>query len=93
MSPNRLLLSYALRYPGWIVLNIILGFSSALFNGVSTTLIVPLVLGFLGKETISLQGGPPIIENLLSPFSSGKKQSTFINGDSRCLSNYFEECD
>jgi subfamily B ATP-binding cassette protein MsbA len=78
MSPNRLLLSYALRYPGWIVLNIILGFSSALFNGVSTTLIVPLVLGFLGKETISLQGGPPIIEKLLSPFSSGQEGNQLL---------------
>ncbi len=68
MSPNQLLLSYALRYPGWILLTIFLGFSTALFNGVSTTLIVPFVLGFLGKEDISLQAGPPVIQKILSFF-------------------------
>src|SRR5919202_4194894 len=78
MSPNQLLLSYALRYPGWIVLDILLGFSSALFNGVNPTLIVPLVLGFLGKETISLKGGPPIIEKLLSLFGSGKEGNQLL---------------
>lgn len=70
MSPNQLLLSYALRYPGWIVLTVLLGFSSALFNGVSTTLIVPFVLGFLGKGDISLKAGPPLIQKALSFFDS-----------------------
>ena len=68
MSPNQLLLSYALRYPSWILLTIFLGFSTALFNGVSTTLIVPFVLGFLGKEDITLKAGPPVIQKLLSFF-------------------------
>jgi subfamily B ATP-binding cassette protein MsbA len=72
MSPNQLLLSYALRYPGWIVLTVLLGFSCALFNGVSTTLIVPLVLGFLGQENINLQEGPPIIRKTLALFSGGE---------------------
>lgn len=72
MSPNRLLLSYALRYPGWVVFAIFIGFSSALFNGVSTTLIVPLVLGFLGKEDITLSGGPPIIKKIFSIFDRGE---------------------
>ena len=72
MSPNQLLLSYALRYPGWIIFTIILGFSSALFNGVGITLIVPLVLGFLGQDTINLEGGPPIIQKTLSLFSSDR---------------------
>ncbi len=67
MSPNQLLLRYALRYPGWIILTIILGSSSALFNGVSTTLIVPLVLGFLGKQDINLKVGPPAIQSKLFP--------------------------
>jgi subfamily B ATP-binding cassette protein MsbA len=70
MSPNQLLFKYALRYPGWICLAILLGFSSALFNGVSTTLIVPVVLGFLGKGDIGLNGGPPIIQKILSLFDS-----------------------
>jgi subfamily B ATP-binding cassette protein MsbA len=72
MSPNQLLLSYALRYPGWIVLTVLLGFSCALFNGVSTTLIVPLVLGFLGQDNINLQEGPPIIRKTLSLFAGGE---------------------
>lgn len=78
MSPNRLLLSYALRYPGWIILTIVLGFSSALFNGVSVTLIVPLILGFLGKENISFQGLPPLINKVLSIFDTGGSNRLLI---------------
>lgn len=78
MSPNRLLLNYALRYPGWIALTIILGFSSALFNGVSITLIVPLILGFLGKENINLQGLPPLIHKVLSIFDTGGSNRLLI---------------
>jgi len=68
MSPNKLLLSYALRYPVWIILTIILGFSSAIFNGISTTLIVPLVIGFLNQESLELDAGPPLIRKILSVF-------------------------
>ncbi|HEY9666964.1 MAG TPA: ABC transporter ATP-binding protein [Coleofasciculaceae cyanobacterium] len=78
MSPNQLLLRYALRYPGWVVFAIIIGFSSALFNGVSTTLIVPLVLGFLGKEDITLSGGPPIIQKIFSLFDRGEGNYSLI---------------
>ncbi|NET58853.1 MAG: ABC transporter ATP-binding protein [Symploca sp. SIO2E6] len=70
MSPNKLLLSYALRYPAWIILTVILGFSSAIFNGISTTLIVPLVIGFLNQESLDLDAGPPLIRNILSLFSN-----------------------
>jgi subfamily B ATP-binding cassette protein MsbA len=51
---------------------VLLGFSCALFNGVSTTLIVPLVLGFLGQENINLQEGPPIIRKTLALFAGGE---------------------
>ena len=78
MSPNRLLLSYALRYPGWIALTIVLGFSSALFNGVSITLMVPLILGFLGKDNINLQGLPPLIHKMLSVFDTGDSNRLLI---------------
>lgn len=67
MSSNKLLLNLALRYPFRILLNILLGFSGALFNGVSTTLIVPVVMSLLGQQAI-LKSGPPIIQKLLSPF-------------------------
>jgi len=47
---SKLLFKYASRYPGWIVLTIVLGFSGGLFNGVSTALIVPIILNFLGQK-------------------------------------------
>lgn len=78
MSPNKLLLSYALRYPLWIVSTIILGFSSALFNGVSATLIVPLLLGFLGQTNLNIGGGPPIIRKILSLFSGGEGGNNLV---------------
>lgn len=78
MSPNQLLLKYALRYPVWMVLTIILGFSIALFNGVSTTLIVPLVLAVLGKEDINFQGAPPIIQRTLSVFDRGDGSNSIL---------------
>jgi len=67
MSANKLLLKYARRYPGRIILTMMLGFSGALFNGISTTLIVPVLLSFL-EETIELRGAPPLIKTLMHPF-------------------------
>ncbi|PSB13039.1 ABC transporter ATP-binding protein, partial [filamentous cyanobacterium CCP2] len=64
---NRVLVRLALRYPGWIFLNILLGFSGALFNGVSTALIVPVVISILGQELPSEENAP-IIQTLLSLF-------------------------
>ncbi|OLT58706.1 ABC transporter ATP-binding protein [Moorena bouillonii] len=68
MSPNRLLLSYALRHPTWIVLTVLLGFSSAMFNSVGTTIIVPLVLEFLGQKKLELSKAPPIIQKTMGLF-------------------------
>jgi subfamily B ATP-binding cassette protein MsbA len=50
-----------------------LGFSGALFNGVSTTLIVPVVLGFLGQDVV-LNSGPPIIRRIMGLFDSAPEQ-------------------
>ena len=77
MSPNKLLIQYALRHPILVVLSVILGFSGALFNGVSTALVVPVLLGFLGKE-FNLEGGPPIIQKFLSIFD-------WVSGDTKLL--------
>ncbi|MBW4539847.1 MAG: ABC transporter ATP-binding protein/permease [Myxacorys chilensis ATA2-1-KO14] len=77
MSPNKLLLQFALRYPRWIVATVVLGFSGALFNGVSTMLIVPVVLGFLGQD-VNLKGIPPVLQKA---FSSVDGQA----GDTRLL--------
>ncbi len=66
MQPNQLLLQFALRYPKLIVLTVILGFSGALFNGVSTALIIPVIFGFLGQD-VGLKGMPPILQQFLAP--------------------------
>ncbi|MDY6805509.1 MAG: ABC transporter ATP-binding protein [Cyanobacteriota bacterium] len=69
MSANKLLVKFAKRYPLRIVATIMLGFSGALFNGVSTTLIVPIILNVLGQKQ-DLTGAPPLIQNLMYPFES-----------------------
>jgi len=66
---SKFLLKFAGRYPAWIVLTIILGFSGGLFNGVSTALIVPIVLSFLGQN-VNLKSGPPILQTIMSPFDA-----------------------
>jgi subfamily B ATP-binding cassette protein MsbA len=50
-----------------ILLTILLGFSGALFNGISTALIVPVVLKIVGQE-IDLSSAPKILKNMISPF-------------------------
>ncbi|AFY81625.1 ABC transporter ATP-binding protein [Oscillatoria acuminata] len=67
MSPTQFLLNYAKQHPFWIALTIFLGWSGALFNGVSMTLIVPVILAFLGQE-VEFQQGPPIVQRVLSLF-------------------------
>lgn len=67
MSSSKLMLKFARRYPVWMCLTIALGFSGALFNGVSTTLIVPILLNVLGQN-VNLKGAPPLIAKLMSPF-------------------------
>ncbi len=69
MSANRLLLQYVKNYPVSVFLSIIFSFSSALFNGVSTALIVPILIALLGKE-LSFQGAPQIIQKPLSMLDS-----------------------
>ncbi|NES07818.1 MAG: ABC transporter ATP-binding protein [Okeania sp. SIO2F4] len=69
MSRKEFILKFILRKPFnfQIIGNIILGFSSGLFNGVNTALIVPILLQISGQE-VELKGSPPIIQFLLSPF-------------------------
>jgi ATP-binding cassette, subfamily B, bacterial MsbA len=77
MSPNKLLLTFALRYPVWIVVTIVLGFSGALFNGVSTVLIVPVILRFL-KQQVNFQGAPPILQPILSKLDGSDDSQLFV---------------
>ena len=67
MSNQNYLVQYARQYPTRIILTILLGFSGAIFSGVSTTLIVPVVLNFLGQE-MEMKGAPPLIQKMLLPF-------------------------
>lgn len=68
MLTNKLIFKFAQYYPWKIILTIVFGFSGALFNGVSTTLIVPVVLSLL-NQTVDLKEAPPIIKFLLMPFT------------------------
>jgi ATP-binding cassette, subfamily B, bacterial MsbA len=76
MTPNRFLLKFASRHPVLIVWTVVLGFSGAIFNGISATLIVPVILGFLG-QTIDLSGMPPVIRKLLT-LSGGTGESQIV---------------
>ncbi|MBW4683608.1 MAG: ATP-binding cassette domain-containing protein [Komarekiella atlantica HA4396-MV6] len=69
MSTRKLLLRFAKPYPGLILLTILLGFSGALFNGVSTALIVPVVLRIVGQE-VDLSSAPTILKAIMSPFEN-----------------------
>ncbi|MGI0497503.1 ATP-binding cassette domain-containing protein [Limnospira platensis CENA597] len=69
MSSQKLLLNFSRKYPIRIVVIVILGFSGAIFNGISTTLIVPIILNILGVQA-NLKDAPALIQNIMSPFDS-----------------------
>ncbi|QSJ16325.1 ATP-binding cassette domain-containing protein [Nostoc sp. UHCC 0702] len=69
MSTGKLVLRFAKPYPGLIVLTIVLGFSGALFNGVSTALIVPVILKIVGQE-VDLTKAPGILKGIMAPFEN-----------------------
>lgn len=69
MSNTKLLLRFAKPYPYWILLTIFLGFSGALFNGIGTTLIVPVVLRIIGQD-VDLTNAPPLLKGVMSPFDN-----------------------
>lgn len=73
MSPNRLLFKFAARYPLLIAQTIAFDVSGAFFNGIGTTLIVPLLLVFLGQP-LELPGAPPLLRSLLSTFDGVSPQ-------------------
>lgn len=69
MLNNKLLFRFAKPYPGLIILTLLLGFSGALFNGVGTTLIVPIVLKIVGQD-VDLTSLPPAIKAIMIPFDN-----------------------
>lgn len=77
MSSYFLLWKYIKQYPILIVVNIILGFSSALFNGVSLALVIPLISLFLQEDNQSSfsNSGPPILKRLFQLFDVFPEQN------------------
>jgi ABC-type multidrug transport system fused ATPase/permease subunit len=68
MSTSKILLRFSKPYSKLILLTILLGFSGALFNGVSTAIIVPVILKIVG-QAVDLQGAPGILRFMLNPFN------------------------
>ncbi|MEM6838546.1 MAG: ABC transporter ATP-binding protein [Cyanobacteria bacterium P01_C01_bin.120] len=65
---DRLLFQLSRDYFHWVLLSILLGFSGALFNGIGMTLVIPIVINFLGLDIISSSNLPPLLETLFSVF-------------------------
>ncbi len=68
MHSRKLLTQSLLQYPVLVFLTIVLGFSGALFNGVSTVLLVPILLELLGQSTEFSTQLPDILQQLLGLF-------------------------
>ena len=68
MHSRKLLFRSLLQYPVLVLLTILLGFSGALFNGVGTVLIVPILLELLGQSTTLTDQLPPILQQVLGLF-------------------------
>lgn len=70
MSSGKILFRLSRQYPKLFTLSVVLGFSGAVFNGIGTTLIIPVLLGFLGQP-MTMKGAPPMLKGLLAPFQQG----------------------
>jgi subfamily B ATP-binding cassette protein MsbA len=64
---KNILIRYGSRYPILVILNIVLGFSSALFNGIGTVLLVPLMIGFLGNS-VKFPETIPLLNKMIGVF-------------------------
>jgi ATP-binding cassette, subfamily B, bacterial MsbA len=75
MSSKKFILKYALKYPFAIVLTFVLGCAAALFNGISTALIIPLLLGALSGNSLSLEKAPGVLKHLMALFDNFSSES------------------
>ncbi|MBP0012186.1 MAG: ABC transporter ATP-binding protein [Roseofilum sp. SBFL] len=73
MSSREFVFKYLKKYPIPLISNIILGFSGAIFNGVNTALIIPVVLQIVGQE-VELKGAPPALKFIFAPFEGIPEQ-------------------
>lgn len=78
MSSNQLVFKYILKRPVLSFLSILFGFTSAIFNGVGTILLVPLLLAFLGQSMPALNSGPPILRKAMSAFDGWSDSSRIM---------------
>jgi subfamily B ATP-binding cassette protein MsbA len=69
-SSYKVLLDFAKKYPILIILIILLGFSGALFNGISTALVIPLLLAFLGEDLTNFNIRSPLLQKVFGWFDS-----------------------
>lgn len=74
MSAKQLILSLSKRHFHWMVLSVVLGFSGALFNGIGTALVIPLVLRLLGQDIATKGNFPPLLKSAFSVFDSFSEQ-------------------
>jgi len=70
MTSNRLLYRLLRQSWIWIVASIALGFSGAIFNGIGITLIIPLILTFLGIDFAGSGNFPPVFSSISSILES-----------------------
>lgn len=67
MASNTLLHQFIRRHPLLMLLASVLGMAGALFNGIGTALVAPVILAFLGQE-VNLSGGPPLLKKFFAYF-------------------------
>jgi ATP-binding cassette, subfamily B, bacterial MsbA len=77
MSSGKILFNLSRQYPKLFFLSVLLGFSGAVFNGIGTTLIIPVLLGFLGQP-MAVKGAPPMLKGLLAPFQQGAGEYNLV---------------
>ncbi len=74
MHSRQLLLKSMFRYPLLVFLTILMGFSGALFNGIGTVLIVPILLELLGQSTALVDQLPDILKKFMVLFDGVPEQ-------------------
>ncbi len=70
MHSRQLLIKSLLQYPVLVVLTVLLGFSGALFNGIGTVLIVPILLELLGQSDELAAQLPDILQRMIGLFDA-----------------------
>lgn len=78
MTYNQLLISIVRKYPLLILSTIVLGFSGAIFNGISTALLVPILLAFLYGGSFLSDKLPPVLHKFLALYDVFPQETKLI---------------